>query len=70
MLIRAISLIGAFVVVTLSTALSPLFTETIPMTAVRAGHLIDVRRARVLKDCIILIKGDRVEAILEGNATG
>ena len=38
------------------------------MTVVKAGHLIDVRGSQVLKDRIILIKGDRVEAILEGNA--
>jgi imidazolonepropionase-like amidohydrolase len=68
MSIRAISLVGAFAIVTLLPTALPLFAEAIPMTAVRAGHLVGVRRGQVLKDRIILIKGDRVEAILEGDA--
>ena len=67
-IIRTISFIGAYAFVTLSPTALPIFAQTIPMTAVRAGHLVDVRRGQVLKDRIILIKGDRVEAILEGNA--
>lgn len=36
--------------------------------AVRAGRLVDVEVGRVLRDRVVIVRGERIEAVLEGNA--
>ncbi len=54
-------------VVALLAAL-PLRAEPEPLTVVRAGRLVDVERGEVLRDRLIVIRDERIEAILPGSA--
>ena len=39
-----------------------------PVVAVRAGRLVDVERGEIRRDQLIVVRGDRIEAILSGSA--
>lgn len=37
--------------------------ENEQLTAIRAGHLLDVKSGKLIKDTVILVRGDRIEAV-------
>lgn len=39
-----------------------------PLSAIRAGRLVDVRNGKVVTDQVILVRGDRIEAVGASNA--
>ena len=39
-----------------------------PVVAVRAGRLVDVERGEIRRDQLIVVRGDRIEAVLPGSA--
>src|SRR5262245_39222808 len=41
----------------------PALAAEAPLTAIRAGHLVDVTAGKVLKDQVIIVRGDHIEAV-------
>lgn len=50
----------------LSLAVSPLASQEV--TAIKAGQLVDVERGEVRSNQVIIVRGERIEAIQPGNA--
>jgi imidazolonepropionase-like amidohydrolase len=59
---------GSSLFVVVLTLLLPMVLVAQERLALRAGRLVDVERGEVLRDRVVLVRGDRIEAVLEAGA--